>query len=53
VTSRVSSKRLFKTGGRISWHVRHFTLQLVEGYLTRLLFRQIVARIEQLTWHPR
>jgi hypothetical protein len=27
----------------------YFTLQLAESYLTRPLFRQIVARIEQLT----
>ena len=45
-------QRLFKTGGRLIRHARYFTLQLAESYLTRPLFRQIVARIEQLTWHP-
>jgi hypothetical protein len=29
-------------------HARDFTLQLAERYLTRLLFRQIVARVEQV-----
>jgi hypothetical protein len=29
-----------------------FTLQLAESYLTPPLFRQIVARIERLAWHP-
>jgi hypothetical protein len=33
-------------------HARYFTLQLADRYLTRPLFRQIVARIEQLTWNP-
>jgi hypothetical protein len=33
-------------------HARYFTLQLAESYLTRPLFRQIVARIERLAWHP-
>ena len=33
-------------------HARYFTLQLAESYLTRPLFRQIVARIEGLAWHP-
>ena len=42
-------QRLFKTGGRLIRHARYFTLQLAEGYLTRPRFRQIVARIEQLT----
>jgi len=42
-------QRLFKTGGRLIRHARYFTLQLAESYLTRPLFRQIVARIEQLT----
>jgi len=41
-----------KTGGRLIRHARYFTLQLAESYLTRLLFRQIVARIAQLAWHP-
>jgi len=44
-------QRLFKTGGRLIRHARYFTLQLAENYLTRPLFQQIVARIEQLTWH--
>jgi hypothetical protein len=45
-------QRLFKTGGRLIRHARYFTLQLAESYLTRPLFRQIVARIGQLSWHP-
>jgi hypothetical protein len=43
---------LFKTGGRLIRHARHVVLQLAESYLTRPLFRQIVARIERLAWHP-
>ena len=51
---RLANARLivFKTGGRLIRHARYFTLQLAESYLTRPLIRQIVARIEQLTWHP-
>jgi hypothetical protein len=45
-------QRLFKTGGRLIRHARYFVLQLAESYLTRPLFRQIVARIERLAWHP-
>ena len=45
-------QRLFKTGGRLIRHARYFTLQLAESYLTRPLFRQIVARIERLAGHP-
>src|SRR5712692_3198974 len=45
-------QRLFKSGGRLIRHARYFTLQLAESYLTRPLFRQIVARIERLAWHP-
>jgi len=45
-------QRLFKTGGRLIRHARYFTLQLAESYLTRLLFRQTIARIERLGWHP-
>ncbi len=45
-------QRLFKTGGRLIRHARYFTLQLAESYLTGSLFRQILARIEGLTWHP-
>ena len=45
-------RRLFKTGGRLIRHARYFILQLAESHLTRRLFRQIVARIERLTWHP-
>jgi hypothetical protein len=43
---------LFKTGGRLIRHAHYFSLQLAESYLTRTLFRQIVARIERLAWHP-
>jgi hypothetical protein len=45
-------QRLFKTGGRLIRHARYFTLQLAESHLTRTLFRQILARIERLAWHP-
>ena len=45
-------QRLFKTGGRLIRYARYFTLQLAESYLTWPLFRQIVARIAQLAWHP-
>ncbi|HKX03598.1 MAG TPA: transposase [Methylomirabilota bacterium] len=45
-------QRLFKTGGRLIRHARYFTLQLAESYLTRPVFRQILARIERLAWHP-
>ena len=41
-----------KTGGRLIRHARYFTLQLAESYLTGSLFRQILQRVEQLTWHP-
>jgi hypothetical protein len=40
-------QRLFKTGGRLIRHARYFVLQLAESYLTRPLFRQIVASIER------
>jgi hypothetical protein len=45
-------QRLFKTGGRLIRHARHFVLQLAESYLTRPLSRQIVASNERLAWHP-
>ena len=45
-------QRLFKTGGRLIRHARYFVLQLAESRLTGILFRQIVARIERLVWHP-
>src|SRR5262245_15838807 len=45
-------QRLFKIGGRLIRHARHFTLQLAESYLTRPMFRPIVARIERRAWHP-
>jgi len=45
-------QRLFKTGGRLIRHARYFTLQLAESCLTGSLFRQILARIELLAWHP-
>jgi Transposase DDE domain group 1 len=44
--------RLLKTGGRLIRHAHYFTLQLAESYLTGSLFRQILARIERLAWHP-
>ena len=44
--------RLLKTGGRLIRPARYFTLQLAESYLTSNLFRQILARIGQLAWHP-
>ena len=45
-------QRPFKTGGRLIRHARYFTLQVTESYLTRPLFRQIVAGIERLAWYP-
>jgi hypothetical protein len=39
-------------GGRLIRYARYFVLQLAESYLTQPLFRQIVARIERLAWHP-
>ena len=45
-------QRLLETGGLLIRHARYFTLQLAESYLTRPLFRQILARIERLAWHP-
>jgi hypothetical protein len=45
-------QRLFKPGGHLIRHARYFILQLAESALTRPLFRQIVARIERLAWHP-
>jgi len=38
--------------GRLIRHARHFILQLPESYLTRPMFRQIVARIARRAWHP-
>jgi len=45
-------QRLLKTGGRLIRHARYFTLQLAESYLTGSLFRQMLARMERLAWHP-
>lgn len=45
-------QRLLKTGGRLIHHARYFTLQLAQSYLTPMLFRQIVGRIERVAWHP-
>jgi len=45
-------QRLFKTGGRLIRHARYFTPQLAESYLTGVLFRQILQRIERPAWHP-
>jgi hypothetical protein len=45
-------QRLFKAGGRLIRHARHFTLQLAESYLKGPLFREIPTRIERLAWHP-
>jgi|RhiMetdeSRZDD1v2_1073273.scaffolds.fasta_scaffold114204_2 hypothetical protein len=39
---------LFETRGRLIRHARYFTLQLVERYLTRGLFSQILGRIARL-----
>jgi hypothetical protein len=33
-------------------YARDFVLQLAESHLTEPLFRQILARIERLAWHP-
>jgi hypothetical protein len=43
---------LFKTGGRLIRHARHFALQLAESHLTSRLFDQMLRRIERLPWHP-
>jgi len=45
-------QRLLKTGRRLVRHARYFTQQLAECYLTGPLFRQTLARIERLAWHP-
>jgi len=45
-------QRLFKTGERLIRHARYFILQFAESYLTGRLFRQILGRIERLSWHP-
>ena len=45
-------QRLFKTGGRLIRHARHFILQLAESPLTQRLFPRIIRRIERLAWHP-
>jgi len=42
----------YKTGGRLIPHARYFTRQLAESQLTRTLFRQMLACIERLAWHP-
>ncbi len=31
---------------------RYFVLEQAESYLTRRLFRQMVARVGRLVWHP-
>lgn len=41
-----------KNGGRVIRHTRYFVLQLAESYLTPTLFRQILRRVERLSWHP-
>jgi hypothetical protein len=41
---------LFKTCGRLIRHARYFVLQLAESRLTRILFGQILWRIERLAW---
>jgi len=46
------SERYPALAGELVRHARYFTLQLAESHLTRRLFRQIVARIERLAWHP-
>jgi hypothetical protein len=45
-------QRVFKTGGRLIRHARYFILRVAESHLTRILFRQILGRIERLAWHP-
>jgi hypothetical protein len=45
-------QRLFKTEGQLIRHARYFILQLAESHLTPTLFRQILGRINRLTWHP-
>jgi hypothetical protein len=45
-------QRSSRPAGRLIGHARYFTLQLAKSYLTRPLFRQIVAQIYRLAWHP-
>ena len=45
-------QRLFKTGGRLIRHARHFILQLAESYLTRRLFGDNLPRISRVAGHP-
>jgi hypothetical protein len=45
-------RRLFKTAGQLIRHARYFVLQLAESHLTPTLFRQILGRINRLTWYP-
>jgi len=44
-------ERLFKTDGSLTRHARYFIVRLAESYLTRMLFRHILRRIERFTWH--
>ncbi len=41
-------QRLFKTGGRLAKHARHYWLLLAEGHLTQRFFRTMLRRIEAL-----
>ncbi len=41
-------QRVFKSGGRLIRHARHYILQLAESHLTRTLFGQILGGIERL-----
>jgi hypothetical protein len=45
-------QRLFKAGGRLIRHGRHFILPLTGNHLTQRLFGQILGRIERFAWHP-
>jgi hypothetical protein len=49
---RFRDAALWKTGGRLIRHARHFIARLTEGHLTQRLFGQILWRIERLAWHP-
>ena len=47
-----TSRRLFKTGGRLIQRARYFILHLAESHLTRRLSAQILGHIERPARHP-
>jgi hypothetical protein len=40
------------SGGMLIQRARYFIPPVADSHLTLTLFRQILARINQLTWHP-